>query len=118
MSVAALLVNTCTITPNTYSQSTASGGPLFVPGTAVTGVTCKIEQNSGREFMEAMKETGKRFFDCYFPIGTVLAHTDRISAVTGNNIGGMSGAVLKVISPPIDHCGRGAYLFCNAEEIS
>jgi hypothetical protein len=117
MSATSMMPNTCTVTPNTNSQSATSAGMTFVPGTPVTGVVCSIQVSGGREFLEAGRIRGVRTFECYFPIGTVLAASDRLSSITGGSIGGMSGFMLSVTSPPEDHAGRGTYLFCTAEEI-
>jgi len=117
MSVASLLVNTCTLTPITNGQSSTSAGMTTVVGTPVTSVACAIQTSSGREFVALGRETGRRFFDCYFAAGTTIDTRYRISSITGSSIGGLSGATLQVMSPPQDHAGRGSYLMVTAEEI-
>jgi hypothetical protein len=116
MSLAALLVNTCTITPRTPGDDTATGGVLWTDGTPVTGVACNVQQISGFEAALAGRETGRREFNVYFPIGTTIAVTSKLSAFTGASVGGLSGITLEVTSPPIDHSGRGAYLMVTARE--
>lgn len=115
MSLASLLVNTCTLTPITNGKSSI-GTMTTVVGTPVTGVACSIQTLSGRESVELGRETGTRVFKCFFAASTTIDTRYRISAVTGSSIAGMSSITLQVISPPQDHAGRGTYQMVLAEE--
>ena len=116
MAVTDLMVNTCTITPRTEGRSATTGGVTYTDGTAVTGVACNLQQISGFESMTAGRESGKRAFNVYFPIGTTIPLNATLSAFAGSSIGNMSGVLLEVKSPGIDPSGRGTYLMVTAEE--
>lgn len=118
MSLATLLVNTCSLTPVDYAQSTASGGLGNPPASAdQIGVACNIQVASGSESVSHARETGQRIFECYFGSSVTITHRYLISNITGSSIAGLSGVVLEVISPPQDHSGRGTYKMVIAREL-
>lgn len=117
MSLATLLVNTCTLTLLDYAQSTTSAGLGHPAAAPTTGVACNIQVASGSESVSHARETGQRIFECYFAASTTITHQYLISAITGSSIAGLSGVTLEVISPVQDHSGRGAYKMVLAREL-
>lgn len=104
---ARMLVNTCSINRPAESQAT-TGESVKVFTTLYSGVPCNVQTTDGAEDRQYARETGMRSGVAYFSPGTDILNGDQIITVAGQ-ISGFSGCTLEVVSPPIDHAGRGAY---------
>lgn len=116
MSVASLLVNTCTVTTYSEGQSSTTAGLTTTAASTTSGVACNIQAASGKEILEAGRETSERVWRVYFLNTATIGLRDTLSSFTGGSVAGLSGLTLEVISKVLDHAGRGAYQMVLATE--
>ena len=114
MSAISMMRNTCQIT--TATEGTSSTGELTTTfATSVTPTICSIQQVTGREAIYQGRLQGVRQFEIFFPVGTSVSAQSTLTGFTGPS-GLDSSLVLEVLTDPIDHAGRNAYIMVGAEE--
>lgn len=113
MSVAALLVDSCTVRRKTSSVSASSGAPTTSWSNAATGVACAVQASSSSQSFSHAREVGTFSFNVFFEYGVDVRVGDRLSITTN----AYSGRLLTVTSPPTDDAGRRAYTRVTAVEI-
>lgn len=121
MSVAGLLNSTCTITHKTPLQDTNTYGYTPRWGTGDTpSVPCAVQALSGSEHEYAARETGEAAYAVYFAAGTSVVATDRLKtfAYVNGATHPLASVTLEVSSPPVDHAGRGAYVYVEARRVN
>ena len=86
------------ITREIQTQNAKSGAIQYTSSAVTTTpIACFIQQNSGFESRQNMRETGSRSYTVFFDVGTDVRSTDRIIPVTGSP---QAGSQLIVESPP------------------
>lgn len=121
MSVLSMMNSTCTITHKTPLQNATTGEYTPRWGTGDTpSIRCSVQALSASESEYAARETGESVYAVFFPSGTSVVTTDRLKSFAYVNGGThpLASATLEVSSPPVDHAGRGAYLYCEARRVN
>lgn len=103
MSVASMLIQTCTVVRTTAGKSTVTGSTTYSES-STTGVPCnaQVVRADQREFP---REAGQTEYHVYFAYGTDVVAGDKLTTITG-----LTNVQLAVQSNPIDDSGRGAYM--------
>lgn len=109
LSVAKLLVNTCTHKRSSTSISSTTGGQVQSWSTVTASVACNVQPKSQSERDLGYRETGLSEYDVYFAPSTDVRAGDML---TGVDV--ISSGALEVTSTPNDATGRGRYTKVSA----
>jgi len=111
-----MLVNTCTIRRCIESQSATSAGVKTAWGDAYTAVCCSVQGLTTSESEQWGTKASDSTYKVYLPKSVDINHHDRLTDFTGSS-SLASTDTLEVVSDPLDHAGRGAYVMVLAAAV-